>query len=59
MSRYRGPRLKKIRRLGALPGLTRKRLNPEVIRKRNSILGKKSNIVFVFKKNRNCVFIMV
>ena len=24
MSRYRGPRLKKIRRLGALPGLTRK-----------------------------------
>nr|YP_010760203.1 ribosomal protein S4 [Cuscuta haughtii]WEY30184.1 ribosomal protein S4 [Cuscuta haughtii] len=26
MSRYRGPRLKKIRRLGALPGLTNKRL---------------------------------
>nr|YP_009169882.1 ribosomal protein S4 [Viscum album]ALD84693.1 ribosomal protein S4 [Viscum album] len=25
MSRYRGPRLKKIRRLGALPGLTNKR----------------------------------
>nr|QXV93432.1 ribosomal protein S4 [Anthoshorea roxburghii] len=25
MSRYRGPRFKKIRRLGALPGLTRKR----------------------------------
>ncbi|CAL5178941.1 unnamed protein product [Lathyrus oleraceus] len=26
MSRYRGPRFKKIRRLGALPGLTRKEL---------------------------------
>nr|YP_009758328.1 ribosomal protein S4 [Vavilovia formosa]QIN90135.1 ribosomal protein S4 [Vavilovia formosa] len=26
MSRYRGPRFKKIRRLGALPGLTRKKL---------------------------------
>jgi len=26
MSRYRGPRFKKIRRLGALPGLTTKRL---------------------------------
>nr|YP_010473936.1 ribosomal protein S4 [Corydalis brevirostrata]UHJ17538.1 ribosomal protein S4 [Corydalis chrysosphaera]UVH68149.1 ribosomal protein S4 [Corydalis brevirostrata]DBA09151.1 TPA_asm: ribosomal protein S4 [Corydalis capnoides] len=26
MSRYRGPRLKKIKRLGALPGLTSKRL---------------------------------
>ncbi|OMP10438.1 hypothetical protein CCACVL1_00968, partial [Corchorus capsularis] len=25
MSRYRGPRFKKIRRLGALPGLTSKR----------------------------------
>nr|YP_010475586.1 ribosomal protein S4 [Corydalis livida]UVH69873.1 ribosomal protein S4 [Corydalis livida] len=28
MSRYRGPRLKKINRLGALPGLTRKVPNP-------------------------------
>lgn len=26
MSRYRGPRFKKIRRLGALPGLTNKKL---------------------------------
>jgi len=29
MSRYRGPRFKKIRRLGALPGLTNKR--PRVV----------------------------
>nr|YP_009973404.1 ribosomal protein S4 [Halophila beccarii]QNH92854.1 ribosomal protein S4 [Halophila beccarii] len=29
MSRYRGPRFKKIRRLGALPGLTRKPSKPK------------------------------
>nr|YP_010158510.1 ribosomal protein S4 [Xylia xylocarpa]QRG30711.1 ribosomal protein S4 [Xylia xylocarpa] len=42
MSRYRGPRFKKIRRLGALPGLTSKR--PIVGRKlrRKARLGKKS-----------------
>nr|YP_009427804.1 ribosomal protein S4 [Circaeaster agrestis]ASV47680.1 ribosomal protein S4 [Circaeaster agrestis]QKI32463.1 ribosomal protein S4 [Circaeaster agrestis]QKI32548.1 ribosomal protein S4 [Circaeaster agrestis]QKI32633.1 ribosomal protein S4 [Circaeaster agrestis]QKI32718.1 ribosomal protein S4 [Circaeaster agrestis] len=33
MSRYRGPRFKKIRRLGALPGLTRKRALTENDRK--------------------------
>uniref|UniRef100_A0A452YMB3 Ribosomal protein S4 n=1 Tax=Aegilops tauschii subsp. strangulata TaxID=200361 RepID=A0A452YMB3_AEGTS len=59
MSRYRGPRLKKIRRLGALPGLTRKTPKSGSNLKKNSILGKRSNIIFVFKKNRNCVFIMV
>ena len=31
MSRYRGPRFKKIRRLGALPGLTVKGLGQEAI----------------------------
>nr|CUR08515.1 rps4 [Paraserianthes lophantha subsp. lophantha] len=30
MSRYRGPRFKKIRRLGALPGLTSKKPRPRV-----------------------------
>ena len=59
MSRYRGPRLKKIRRLGALPGLTRKTPKSGSNLKKNSILVKWSNIVFVFKKNRNCVFITV
>nr|AWI73147.1 ribosomal protein S4 [Craspidospermum verticillatum] len=39
MSRYRGPRLKKIRRLGALPGLTNKR--PRALRNQ-SRSGKKS-----------------
>nr|YP_009975410.1 ribosomal protein S4 [Drypetes lateriflora]QNK04751.1 ribosomal protein S4 [Drypetes lateriflora] len=34
MSRYRGPRFKKIRRLGALPGLTSK--NPRKLRIRNT-----------------------
>nr|YP_005089417.1 ribosomal protein S4 [Silene noctiflora]AEC04167.1 ribosomal protein S4 [Silene noctiflora]WFF47164.1 ribosomal protein S4 [Silene noctiflora] len=29
MSRYRGPRFKKIRRLGALPGLTKKKPRPQ------------------------------
>nr|QVV41389.1 ribosomal protein S4 [Bridelia tomentosa] len=39
MSRYRGPRFKKIRRLGTLPGLTRK--NPSDLRKQ-SRFGQKS-----------------
>ncbi|KAL3727276.1 hypothetical protein ACJRO7_032071, partial [Eucalyptus globulus] len=30
MSRYRGPRFKKIRRLGALPGLTSKRPRSDI-----------------------------
>nr|YP_011002585.1 ribosomal protein S4 [Hoya lockii]WNS64282.1 ribosomal protein S4 [Hoya lockii] len=42
MSRYRGPRLKKIRRLGALPGLTKKspRAGNDLINQSRS--GKKS-----------------
>nr|YP_001542533.1 ribosomal protein S4 [Cuscuta exaltata]A8W3C6.1 RecName: Full=Small ribosomal subunit protein uS4c; AltName: Full=Plastid 30S ribosomal protein S4 [Cuscuta exaltata]ABW83697.1 ribosomal protein S4 [Cuscuta exaltata] len=42
MSRYRGPRFKKIRRLGALPGLTNKR--PRTVRdlRNQSRSGKKS-----------------
>nr|YP_010191992.1 ribosomal protein S4 [Evolvulus alsinoides]QZN05634.1 ribosomal protein S4 [Evolvulus alsinoides]BDR61737.1 ribosomal protein S4 [Evolvulus alsinoides var. oblongus] len=39
MSRYRGPRFKKIRRLGALPGLTNKSLRDESDQPRS---GKKS-----------------
>ena len=31
MSRYRGPRLRIIRRLGELPGLTRKRANRQAL----------------------------
>jgi small subunit ribosomal protein S4 len=53
MSRYRGPRLKKIRRLGALPGLTRKKPKSESNQTKKFHSGKKSNIIFVFKKNRN------
>ena len=40
MSRYRGPRFKKIRRLGALPGLTNKR--PKAGSDLKSRSGKKS-----------------
>nr|YP_010154151.1 ribosomal protein S4 [Corydalis hsiaowutaishanensis]QQW51984.1 ribosomal protein S4 [Corydalis hsiaowutaishanensis] len=36
MSRYRGPRLKKINRLGALPGLTSKVPNPPPDRRKNN-----------------------
>nr|YP_010624752.1 ribosomal protein S4 [Stelechocarpus burahol]WBG68709.1 ribosomal protein S4 [Stelechocarpus burahol] len=43
MSRYRGPRFKKIRRLGALPGLTSKRPSPgSHLRRKKSRFRKKS-----------------
>nr|YP_010847567.1 ribosomal protein S4 [Ceropegia dolichophylla]YP_010847997.1 ribosomal protein S4 [Ceropegia longifolia]WEV92134.1 ribosomal protein S4 [Ceropegia dolichophylla]WEV92647.1 ribosomal protein S4 [Ceropegia longifolia]WLN31728.1 ribosomal protein S4 [Ceropegia sunhangiana] len=42
MSRYRGPRLKKIRRLGALPGLTNKRPRAVNDLRNESRSGKKS-----------------
>nr|YP_009752161.1 ribosomal protein S4 [Linnaeosicyos amara]QIT05571.1 ribosomal protein S4 [Linnaeosicyos amara] len=42
MSRYRGPRFKKIRRLGALPGLTSKRPKTGNDIKNQSRSGKKS-----------------
>ena len=43
MSRYRGPRFKKIRRLGALPGLTSKRPRPgSHLRRKKSRFRKKS-----------------
>lgn len=48
MSRYRGPRFKKIRRLGALPGLTSKRprAGSEIL-ETNHAPEKNLNIVFV------------
>ncbi|YP_009942931.1 ribosomal protein S4 (chloroplast) [Tasmannia lanceolata] len=42
MSRYRGPRFKKIRRLGALPGLTRKRPRSGSDLRNQSRSGKRS-----------------
>nr|YP_009138855.1 ribosomal protein S4 [Lathyrus pubescens]AIK21223.1 ribosomal protein S4 [Lathyrus pubescens] len=42
MSRYRGPRFKKIRRLGALPGLTRKEVPVRRVRGEQSNSSKKS-----------------
>nr|YP_009138698.1 ribosomal protein S4 [Lathyrus ochroleucus]AIK20992.1 ribosomal protein S4 [Lathyrus ochroleucus]AIK21067.1 ribosomal protein S4 [Lathyrus ochroleucus] len=42
MSRYRGPRFKKIRRLGSLPGLTRKELPVRRVRREQSLSSKKS-----------------
>nr|YP_010454289.1 ribosomal protein S4 [Thesium chinense]QYF09478.1 ribosomal protein S4 [Thesium chinense] len=42
MSRYRGPRLKKIRRLGALPGLTNKRPRAGSDLRNQSRSGKRS-----------------
>lgn len=47
MSRYRGPRFKKIRRLGALPGLTSKRPRTGSDLRNQSRPGKNLNIVFV------------
>nr|YP_009731756.1 ribosomal protein S4 [Siphonostegia chinensis]QHR84950.1 ribosomal protein S4 [Siphonostegia chinensis] len=41
MSRYRGPRFKKIRRLGALPGLTNKRPKARSDFRKQSRFGKK------------------
>nr|YP_009861989.1 ribosomal protein S4 [Viscum liquidambaricola]QKV09814.1 ribosomal protein S4 [Viscum liquidambaricola] len=43
MSRYRGPRLKKIRRLGALPGLTNKRPRSGSYGRNQSRSGKKKS----------------
>ena len=42
MSRYRGPRFKKIRRLGDLPGLTRKELPVRRVQREQSLSSKKS-----------------
>nr|YP_009141452.1 ribosomal protein S4 [Lathyrus tingitanus]AIL55978.1 ribosomal protein S4 [Lathyrus tingitanus] len=42
MSRYRGPRFKKIRRLGALPGLTRKELPVRRVESEQSLASQKS-----------------
>lgn len=42
MSRYRGPRFKRIRRLGALPGLTSKRPGAESDLRNKPRFGKKS-----------------
>nr|YP_010015690.1 ribosomal protein S4 [Rhipsalis baccifera]QOI72674.1 ribosomal protein S4 [Rhipsalis baccifera] len=42
MSRYRGPRFKKIRRLGALPGLTNKRPRARTRLRNKSRYGKRS-----------------
>nr|YP_010362454.1 ribosomal protein S4 [Euphorbia schlechtendalii]UNS16244.1 ribosomal protein S4 [Euphorbia schlechtendalii] len=42
MARYRGPRFKKIRRLGALPGLTSKKPGDESDLRNKSRSGKKS-----------------
>nr|QTI91173.1 ribosomal protein S4 [Echinocactus grusonii] len=42
MSRYRGPRFKKIRRLGALPGLTKKRPRTRTHLRNQSPYGKRS-----------------
>lgn len=41
MSRYRGPRFKKIRRLGALPGLTNKKPKTRNSRRTQSRFVKK------------------
>ncbi|XBI76112.1 hypothetical protein VPH35_069385 [Triticum aestivum] len=58
MSCYPGPRLKK-HHPGDLPGLTRKTPKSGSNFKINQFLEKRSNIIFIFKKNKNCVFIMV
>lgn len=60
MSRFRGPRLRIVRRLGKLPGLTSKssnKVNPPG--QHGSIAGKKfSQFSIRLRKSKNFVFIM-
>ena len=53
MSRYRGPRFKKIRRLGALPGLTSKRPRAGSDLRNQSRSGKKSQYRYNIYKSIN------
>jgi small subunit ribosomal protein S4 len=54
MCRYRGPRLKKIRLWELYHDSLEKCLNPEVIRKRNSIMGKEQYRIHLQKKHKLC-----
>ena len=61
MSRYHGPRLRVIRRLGELPALTRKKpknQNPPGQHKEDFLKKNLPNTAFVFEKNKNFVLIM-
>ncbi|KAL2924964.1 30S ribosomal protein S4 chloroplastic [Bienertia sinuspersici] len=52
MSRYRGPRFKKIRRLGALPGLTNKRPRAGSDLRNQSRSGKRSQYRIRLEKQK-------
>ena len=54
MSRYKGPRLKIIRRLGKLPGLTSKRS----MRQKSDLKKNHLNMVFAYKQSKNYGIIM-
>jgi len=57
MSRYRGPRFEKIRRLGALPGLTSKRPRSWSILKKNQLRsGKRSQYRIRLEEKRKLRF---
>uniref|UniRef100_UPI0031F42ACF ribosomal protein S4 n=1 Tax=Tabebuia rosea TaxID=429709 RepID=UPI0031F42ACF len=56
MSRYRGPRFKKIRRLGALPGLTKKRPKAGSDLRNQSRSGKKSQYRIRLKEKQKLRF---
>nr|QRR29685.1 ribosomal protein S4 [Tabebuia nodosa] len=56
MSRYRGPRFKKIRRLGALPGLTKKRPKAGSDLRNQSRSGKKSQYRLRLKEKQKLRF---
>ena len=63
MSRYRGPKIRIVRRLGELPGLTNKTTTRETLPgQHRKVRG--SKIMFLvmlydYKKNKNYVIIMV
>jgi len=60
MARYRGPRVKIVRRLGELPGLTTKVPNRNYgpgQHGQTAATKKLHNSVYVYKKNKNYVII--
>ena len=51
MSRYRGPKIRIVRRLGELPGLTNKTTTRETLPgQHRKVRGKQNNVSITFRK---------
>jgi small subunit ribosomal protein S4 len=63
MSRYRGPKIRIVRRLGELPGLTNKTTTRETLPgQHRKVRGKQNNVssyAVRLQEKQNCVIIMV